>query len=838
MVNCITVNEKGHKVALLVPNREKYLALRNAPANRENFLKARAGDNNAKRRLVQFNYNDQLPDGLLAGCNTAASTFSHDIDCRDKEECKQTARRVLDHKEELGLQELTVSPNWGLHAVCRRVMGKTILENQIRFSQITETEMDCNAHDQQRVMFTGPADTAVLLYLDDSIFAEPLSVEEGQAECQRLKEREERGEEVLPANYKKGEKHYRPWEQTAAPAADDTQQAEAATTSDTEAQEAAAEVPMLFDHPVADYINTMLPNGAAKGQRHKTMLGLAGDLIILLDNDETEVKRALMQISWVRDVVKERGEKEVDGVIDSAKKLLKKRESESFYPVRPSKDMVAAIEELTRQNYQQLLNASNVMPAGSEATHEEVEMLTRMGSQIRKFNRDFPLLKLLCHRRKPIHYVAALFVGGGFATTLMTRCWHIFYPAPGEKCRLNTLVMLIGRPGSGKHFAVDLYNLLMAPIKRSDQNQIDALNAWNKEREQHNGATKSSTPRPDQVYRCLPAETSAAAIREAEFNAKELIDGEEWPLHVSIFDSELNNTLNQMKKSHMDAFKTLWLKSFHSEAGGALLKTSSSPVGEFPIHFNAVYTGTYDAFEQLATEASYNSGVTTRFACVPMGPTQYEMMEYRVYTNEDRLVDQQISEWACKLDATIGEIPAAELSKALYQWTARKMDEAREEQSAVLEEMLKRPAWVGIRFALPFIVSRHWGEMAQDENGKFRCGAGFQIDKKDIELALFIAQAQYDFQQFFFYELGQRQHDRQVAKASGRKLQSRMTLAFKRLPDVFTSNDVDLCYGYQGNKNSICSCLKRLQDDGRIKKIRSGADKGKYRKIGVALRQQ
>jgi hypothetical protein len=103
-----------------------------------------------------------------------------------------------------------------------------------------------------------------------------------------------------------------------------------------------------------------------------------------------------------------------------------------------------------------------------------------------------------------------------------------------------------------------------------------------------------------------------------------------------------------------------------------------------------------------------------------MGPSQYEMMEFREYTAEDQKVELQIREWAYKLDATIGEIPTAELSKALYQWTSRKMAEAREEQSEVLEEMLKRPAWVGINFALPFIISRHWGEMVQDENGKFR----------------------------------------------------------------------------------------------------------------------
>lgn len=833
MINYIYLNENGHKVGRLISSKEEYFTIRNSAINKSNFQKARSGDVQAKRHLAQFNYNVQLPDGKLAGSDTVASTFAHDIDCHNEQECREIAKRILQLKEQLRLAELSVSPNWGLHAVCWRESGKTILENQIRFSLLTHTEMDCNAHDAQRVMFTGPTDEDTLLYLDERIFEETLSVEEGKEEYKLLKEREEQGLEELPTDFKRQEKHYRPWESEAQEPQSTESNHVVAKDSDSTVKmepEATKDVPMLFDHPVVDYINILYPNGAQKGQRHPTMLKLANDLIVLLDNDHQQVKQVLLQLPWVQELVKEKREKEIDSVIDSSQKLLKKRESDTFYTIRPSKDMVAAIEELTHQSYNNLLNSNNIKLGNKKVTDEQVEMLLRMGERIRKFNANFPLLKLLCHRRKPIHYIAALFVGGGFSTTLMTRCWYSFYPSPGKKCRLNSLVMLIGRPGSGKHFAVDLYNLLMEPIKKQDQAQIDALNAYNTEREKNNGACKSSSARPTNIYRCLPAETSAAAIREAEFNAKEIVDDEEWPLHVSIFDSELNHTLSQMKKSHMDAFKTLWLKSFHNEAGGALLKTSSSPVGEYAIHFNAVYTGTYDAFEQLATEATYNSGTTTRFACVPMGPSLYEMMEFRAYTPEDQLVELQIREWAYKLDATVGEIPTAELSKALYQWTARKMDEAREEQSEVLEEMLKRPAWVGINFALPFIVSRHWGEMVQDENGKFRCGAGFHIDRKDIELALFIAQAHYDFQQYFFYELGQKLQEKHAANSRGKKLQSRTMLAFKRLPEIFSSSDLKKEYDYD-NQNSVNSCLKRLCDDGKIKRIRTGENKGKYKKL-------
>ena len=213
MVNLIYMDGSGHKVARPVKNREEYVAQRNAEANVENFRKARGGDARAKARLLQYNYNDLLPDGVLKGCCHAASTFAHDIDCGDELVCKETAQKLLAMKDEIGLLELSVSSGWGLHAVCRRELGRTILECQVRLSTLTQTEMDTSAHDEQRVLYTGPADAETLLYLDDALFEEALSAEEAAEEYKRLKEREARGLEEVPPGAKKANKHYRPWEE-------------------------------------------------------------------------------------------------------------------------------------------------------------------------------------------------------------------------------------------------------------------------------------------------------------------------------------------------------------------------------------------------------------------------------------------------------------------------------------------------------------------------------------------------------------------------------------------------------------------------------------------------
>ena len=211
MINLITIDGSGRKVARPVTQREDYLAQRNAPENVRNFQAARGGDKKAKARQVQYNYNDLLPDGVLKGCHHAASTFAHDIDCQSAEEQERIKQVLLGKKEEIGLLELSGSANYGLHAVCRRERGKTILENQVRLSMLTETEMDTSTHDEQRILYTGPATPDNLFYLDDAIFEEQLSPEEAAEEFERLRERERQGQEEVPPGAKKANKHYKPW---------------------------------------------------------------------------------------------------------------------------------------------------------------------------------------------------------------------------------------------------------------------------------------------------------------------------------------------------------------------------------------------------------------------------------------------------------------------------------------------------------------------------------------------------------------------------------------------------------------------------------------------------
>ena len=212
MIYRITYNDKRQKLATRVKDREEFLALRNSKANLANLEKARQGDDAAKKKLEQFAYNMGHVDGLIAGCKSIGSYFFHDIDCYDKEQSEAICKQILDKKDEIGLKMLEKSASGGWHMVCKREPGTTILEAQVKISTILHIEMDSNTKDIQRVVYGTSGSAEDLIFLDDELFDEPMTAEECEAEYARLKERERKGEEQLPAGAKKANKHYRPWE--------------------------------------------------------------------------------------------------------------------------------------------------------------------------------------------------------------------------------------------------------------------------------------------------------------------------------------------------------------------------------------------------------------------------------------------------------------------------------------------------------------------------------------------------------------------------------------------------------------------------------------------------
>ena len=201
--------ENGHKVARSITSEEEYKLIRGSYEQKANLRLAREGNDGAKRRLVQFNYSGHYPQGVMKGTKLPSRAFGFDLD--DKQDFEKAAKLMLQEPEKYGLLMLERSARQGGHAVCKREMGKTILENQVRIAKMLECEMDTSAHDINRVYFTTSADADDLLYLSPELFKDDYEEAAVAAEGKVLEEREKYGQEELPLGAHKANKHYKPW---------------------------------------------------------------------------------------------------------------------------------------------------------------------------------------------------------------------------------------------------------------------------------------------------------------------------------------------------------------------------------------------------------------------------------------------------------------------------------------------------------------------------------------------------------------------------------------------------------------------------------------------------
>ena len=201
--------ENGHKVAHSITSEEEYKQLRGSNEQKANLRLARAGNDAAKRRLVQFNYSGHYPQGVVKGMKLPSTAFGFDMD--EPEAFAKAAKLLLKEPEKFGLLMLERSARQGGHAVFKREMGKTILENQVRIATMLECEMDTSAHDINRVYFTTSSDGEDLLFLSPRLFQDAYDEAAVAAEGKLLEERERFGREELPEGAHKANKHYKPW---------------------------------------------------------------------------------------------------------------------------------------------------------------------------------------------------------------------------------------------------------------------------------------------------------------------------------------------------------------------------------------------------------------------------------------------------------------------------------------------------------------------------------------------------------------------------------------------------------------------------------------------------
>ena len=567
---------------------------------------------------------------------------------------------------------------------------------------------------------------------------------------------------------------------------------------------------------------------AADSNRHNESLKLASDLLVLFDGDKQKTLATLKAQKWVQEIIDERDEN-VEQTVSSAAQRMAEREKK-YLSQLPSKAMQDAIKEATGKTYQEITQAK--MQA-SAAEGDIERWLWEWGEQIEALMPDFPLLRDICKGLKRNQYPAAMFVAGGLMMTLMTRCTYRFYHRPEELRRLNNSTLIIGDPASGKSFATRLFKLLAAPIVAADKVGKDAINAY-REQMRTKGANKEKPKKPKVVVRVHPARTSNAQFIQDMVNSVENVDGEDMQLHMLTFDTELDNTVTVQKGGSWIDKQSLELKAFHNEEDGQAYSNNDSILQDFYVTWNFIYTGTPIALKKKVNEQNFGSGLATRLTCIPLPATNFEMMSRE--QNVDFESDGRLKEWAFKLDRVKGELSVQKIVDELYDWTARRMADAKENDSRADEMLLKRCAYHGLNFAAPFIVMRHWDQMKQD--GQYWCGE-FETDEVDWKLAELIVNIQYACQRHYFGAMAEAYFDNKLKDASVNvQRRSKTYEGFNRLPDEFTTEDVMRCFQLRTTSAAYMR-INRLVKDNLIEKkeeyVENGSARARYRKTGTTM---
>ena len=541
-----------------------------------------------------------------------------------------------------------------------------------------------------------------------------------------------------------------------------------------------------------------------EGERNVKLYQLAVSLRAICDNSKPLVLSVMPRLGL--------DDLEVERIVDSACK-------------EPPKGLSKAMQEV--------LAAVNPKKAEAPTEREIDQWLWDWGEQIEALFDDFPLLKDICRGLKRNQYAAALFVSGGFMMTLMTRCRYSFYHRPEELRRLNCEVQIIGDPASGKSFATRLYKQLIAPIIAADRVGKEAINAY-REQMKTKGANKEKPKKPKVVIRVHPARTSNAQFIQDMVNAVEEVDGEPMQLHMLTFDTELDNTLRVQKGGSWMDKESLELKAFHNEEDGQFYSNMDSIIENFIVTWNYVYTGTPLALKAKINERNFGSGLATRLTCIPLPPTNFEMIGRE--RTKDVESDNRLKEWGERLDRMKGRLTLDKIVDELYDWTARRMEDAKEDNSKAEEMLLKRCAYHGINFSAPFIVMRHWDKIHQD--GAYYCGE-FETDEVDWKLAELIVNIQYACQRHYFLAMAEKYFDDQQREVCANRPRKNKTYeGFSRLPEEFVVDDVMACFSLSSAAAARMK-IKRLLSDHVIEKedefVDNGTTKAIYKKVGIMI---
>jgi hypothetical protein len=475
----------------------------------------------------------------------------------------------------------------------------------------------------------------------------------------------------------------------------------------------------------------------------------------------------------------------------------------------------------------QLAGVKAAEPDSNEALKQVP--LAEWANEIEALMPYYPCLREICHGLPREVWPAALFVGAAFFGTLMTRCTYHYWWKPKKERRLNYCVYIVGNPTSGKSFAVDLDELILAPIKQQSAEASKAINNYKRETKERSTSSKAQEQDPLKKFaginRYMPARTANGVFIDSMNNAVEEVDGRLMHLHMVTFDSELANSTKMQKGGNWINKESMELKAFHNEEDGQNYANTDSYSGNFTVYWNYIYTGTKGALDEKVNARNFHTGLSTRLAAIPMPKPRFEMMTFDEDEEASTKCEMTLSEWATKLDERYGELPVKKLVDCCQEWYEKRLEIAKFNNCDEADLMLfSRVGYYGINITAPFVDMRHWEEREQTGT--------YVTDEVDTRFCRLVMDIQYRCQHHFFGALAYNFHDNQArdAAANSTHHNTRFAQCFKLLPEKFTTEQFAEIFNLENN-NAGSKQLATLIEEKAIKRTK----RGQYEKLVANL---
>ena len=526
-----------------------------------------------------------------------------------------------------------------------------------------------------------------------------------------------------------------------------------------------------------------------EGDRHSTMLRLAGDLRYICERDPELIKKAVRMAKFVRDIESERGSQEVDQACEDA----------CDYKMNLN----------IPRAFQQVLRAVGAMEGNKKAAETEAAVDNSVYDTF--WQRLKPLMAApydcCCDGEDDRNKLGIVFVAGTMYCTLMTRCWYRHFD--GNEQRMNPQAYLIGMPASGKSVADRLDDQIMSPMRSADRRGRDAENEYKRQQKERSTSSKAqrgdALKRPEIMIRYLPSKTSNAIFYRRLKNAHEEVNGEDMSLHLYTFDSELgSNTVAQSGGTWIGKHD-IELKAFHNEKTGVDFANSDSINDILPVYFNQVETGTPLSLSKKINIRNVNDGLCSRLAIFPMISDSYKMVALgNPRRNHEKYCEMR--RWGYVFDNLRGELNIERLVLHVYHLCEETAWEAEASSDLVLDYLRKRAVFYATWFTVPRIVARAAGAAkAQNVDDPLEL---VTVEDSDLAFATLIYDAVIYWQDHFFGKMLEDSWQNAANEMQQRrKRRSKYDDVLDALPAVFTTEDL-MSIGACSKNGAKCQILR------------------------------